>query len=102
MAKSRSTRNTHPAAKTTASQKSRQRKVQRLFQSDVLTALFGRSVGTLITRSLLAVVVIGVLAFIVVGLLRPNAVSTTPSSPGATVGLQIGDVAPNFTLTSLD
>jgi len=76
--------------------------VQRLFQSDVLTAIFGRSVGTLITRSVLAVVVIGVLAFVVAGLLRPSAVSTTPSSPGATVGLQIGDVAPNFTLTSLD
>jgi peroxiredoxin len=76
--------------------------VQRLFQSDVLTALFGRSVGTLVTRSVLAVVVISVLAFIVVGLLRPNAVSTTPSSPGATVGLQVGDAAPNFTLTSLD
>ncbi len=76
--------------------------MQRLFQSDVLTAIFGRSVGTLITRSVLAVVVIGVLAFVVAGLLRPSAVSTTPSSPGATVGLQIGDVAPNFTLTSLD
>jgi peroxiredoxin len=76
--------------------------VQRLFQSDALTALFGRSVGTLSTRSVLAVVVIGVLAFVVAGLLRPSAVSPTPSSPGATVGLQIGDVAPNFTLTTLE
>ena len=76
--------------------------MQRLFQSDALTALFGRSVGTLSTRSVLAVVVIGVLAFVVAGLLRPSAVSPTPSSPGATVGLQIGDVAPNFTLTTLE
>ncbi len=76
--------------------------MQRLFQSDVQTALFGRSVGTLVTRSVLVVVVIGVLAFIVVGLLRPNAVSTIPSAPGTTVGLQIGDAAPNFTLKKLD
>src|SRR5215469_7532067 len=64
MAKSRSARNTRPVAKTTASRKPQQRRVQRLFQSDALTALFGRSRGTLITRSVLAVVVIGVLAFI--------------------------------------
>jgi peroxiredoxin len=102
MAKSRSTRNTRPVAKTPSHWKLQERKVQRLFQSDVLTAIFGRSVGTLITRSVLAVVVIGVLAFIVAGLLRPSAVSTTPSAPGATVGLQIGDVAPNFTLTTLE
>lgn len=76
--------------------------MKRLFQSDVLTTLFGRNLGTLVTRSVLTVVVIGVLAFIVVGLLRPGAASTTPSSAGATVGLQIGDVAPNFTLTTLD
>jgi peroxiredoxin len=102
MAKSRSTRNTRSLAKTPSHRNLQERKVQRLFQSDVLTAIFGRSVGTLITRSVLTVVVIGVLAFIVTGLLRPGAVSITPSSPGATVGLQIGDVAPNFTLTSLD
>src|SRR5260370_22732754 len=74
----------------------------RLFQRPLLRAVFGRSVGTLVKRSVLTVVVIGVLAFIVAGLLRPGAASTTPSSSGATVGLQIGDVAPNFTLTSLD
>lgn len=102
MAKSRSTRNTRSMAKTPTNRNLQERKVQRLFQSDVLTALFGRSGGTLITRSVLAVVVIGVLAFIVAGLLRPSAVSPTPSSPGTTIGLQIGDVAPNFTLTSLD
>jgi peroxiredoxin len=89
-------------AKAPSNRKLQERKVQQLFQSDVLTALFGRSVGTLVTRSMLAVVVIGVLAFIVAELLRPSGVSTTPSSPGTTIGLQIGDVAPNFTLTSLD
>jgi peroxiredoxin len=76
--------------------------MKRLFQSDILTALFGRNVGTLVTRSVLTVVVIGVLAFIVVGLLRPSAASTTPSPPGTTVGLLVGDVAPDFTLTLLD
>src|SRR5215470_16068647 len=102
MAKSRSTRNTRPMAKTPSDRKPQKRKVQRLFQSDVLTAIFGRSVGTLITRSALTMVVIGVLALLVVGLLHPNTVSPTPSSPGATVGLQVGDAAPNFTLKTLD
>ncbi len=102
MAKSRSTRNTRSMTKTPSNRKLQERKVQRLFQSNALTAIFGRSRGTLITRSVLVVVVIGVLAFIVVGLLRPNAVSPTTSSLGTTVGLQIGDAAPNFTLKTLD
>jgi len=102
MANTRSHRTTHSVAKTSSSRKLQQRTMPRLFQNTLLTALFGRSVGTLVTRSVLTMVVIGVLAFVVAGLLRPGAASTTPSSPGATVGLQIGDVAPNFTLTSLD
>jgi peroxiredoxin len=102
MANTRSTRNARTVAKTSSGRKPQQRNMQRLFQSSTLTALFGRNVGTLVTRSVLAVVVIGVLAFIVAGLLRPGAASPTPSSSGATVGLQIGDVAPNFTLTTLE
>lgn len=79
--------------------------MQRLFQSDVLTAIFGRSVRTLITRSVLIVAALGLLAIIAVGLLRPGAAptgSSTASSSGAPVGLQVGDAAPNFTLKTLD
>ncbi len=105
MAKSRSTRNTRPVAKTPSNRKLQERKVQRLFQSDVLTAIFGRSVGTLITRSALIVAAVGLLAIIGVGLLRPgtpNISSSTSSSSGAPVGIQVGDAAPNFTLTTLN
>ena len=80
--------------------------MQRLFQSDVLTALFGRSVGTLITRSVLIVAAVGLLAIIAVGLLHPGPTptgsSSTSTSSGAPVGLQVGDAAPNFTLKTLD
>jgi peroxiredoxin len=92
-------------AKTTASRKPQQRKVQRLFQSDVLTAIFGRNVGTLITRSILFVASLALLAIITVGLLRPGSaspISHSTSSAGAPVGLQVGDAAPNFTLTTLN
>jgi peroxiredoxin len=106
MAKSRSTRKTRRVAKTTASQKPQQRKVQRLFQSDVLTALFGRSVGKLVMRSVLIVAAVGLLTIIAVGLLHPGstptASSSTSTSSGAPVGLQVGDAAPNFTLKTLD
>jgi peroxiredoxin len=106
MAKTRSTRKTQPMVKTPSHRKVQQRKGQRLFQSDVLTALFGRSVGTLIMRSALTIAAIGLVALIMVGLLRPSSTlpaSTAPSSSsGAPVGLQVGDVAPNFTLTALD
>ena len=106
MAKTRSTRNTHPMVKTPSNRKAQQRKVQRLFQSDVLTAIFGRSVGTLIMRSALTSATIGLAALLMVGILRPSATfpasTSTSSLSGAPVGLQVGDVAPNFTLTSLD
>ncbi len=103
MARTNSRRGPRSTVRPSSSRKPQQRRnMKRLFQSDVLTTLFGRNLGTLVTRSVLTVVVIGVLAFIVAGLLRPGAASTTPSSSGATVGLQIGDVAPNFRLTSLD
>jgi len=67
--------------------------MHRLFQNDGLTALFGRTVGTLVTRSVIAVAVIGLLTIIGVGLLHPG---------GASTGLGVGDAAPNFTLTTLD
>ena len=79
--------------------------MQRLFQSDVLTAIFGRNVGTLITRSILFVASLCLLAIIMVGLLRPGSaspISPSTSSPGAPIGLQVGDAAPNFTLKTLD
>lgn len=106
MAKTRSTRNTQPVVKTPSHRKVQQRKVQRLFQSDVLTALFGRSVGPLIMRSALTIAALGLVALIIVGLLRPSstfpASTASSSSSGALVGFQVGDVAPNFTLTTLD
>jgi peroxiredoxin len=107
MAKTRSPRNTHPMVKTPSNRKVQQRKVQRLFQSNTLTALFGRSVGTLVTRVVFIVAALGALAIITVGLLRPTTAPGTPSSAlqsssNAPVGFQVGDVAPNFTLTTLD
>jgi peroxiredoxin len=106
MAKTRSTRNTQPMLKTSSNRRVQQRKVQRLFQSDLLTAIFGRSVGTLIMRSALTIAAIGLVALIMVGLLRPSSTLTastsTSSSSGAPVGFQVGDAAPNFTLTTLD
>ncbi len=92
-----------PRGNTQGNRKSQQRKVQRLFGSNTLTALFGRSVTTLITRSIFMLVIVGVLAFIVVGLLHPTTTSGVSSSAAnAPIGLQVGDAAPNFTLTSPD
>src|SRR5690242_9276531 len=92
-------------AKTPSNRKAQQRKVQRLFQSDLLTAIFGRSIGTLVMRIVLIVAAVGLLAIIAVGLLHPGsnptATSSTSSLSGAPVGLQVGDAAPNFTLTTL-
>lgn len=105
MAKTRSTRNTHAMAKSPSNSKTQQRKVHLLFQSNLLTSIFGRSVGTLITRSMMLVVAVGLLAIFTVSLLRPGSASTvspTTTSSSAPVGLQVGDAAPNFTLTTLD
>ncbi len=105
MAKSRSTRNTRPVAITPSNRKLQAREAQRPFQSDVLTAIFGRSSGTLVMRSVLIVAAVGLLAIIGIGLLRPgtpNISSSTSSRSGAPVGTQVGDAAPNFTLKTLD
>lgn len=91
-------------ASASSNRRSQRRRQKRLFQSNTLTALFGRSAGTLVTRVILIVAAIAALAIITVGLLRPNttASNTRQSSSSAPVGLQIGDAAPNFTLTTLD
>ena len=106
MAHARSSRRIRYVAKTPSHRKPQERKVQRLFQSDVLTAIFGRSRGTLVMRSMLIVAAVGLLATIAVGLLHPGSTptisSSTSSSSGAPVGLQVGNAAPNFTLTTLD
>ncbi len=94
-------------AHASSNRRPQRRRQKRLFQSNTLTALFGRSVGTLVTRVVFIVAAIGALAIITVGLLRPTTAhgttsSTLQSSSSASVGFQVGDVAPNFTLTTLD
>src|SRR5919109_1875220 len=49
-----------PRTNSQGNRRSQQRKVQRLFQSNMLTALFGRSVSTLVTRIILTLVTVGV------------------------------------------
>ncbi len=80
---------------------------RRLFQSRALTALFGSSVATMVTRMVVVLVAVGTLAIITVGLLRPNTPAMPTliagSSPShSNVGLLVGNMAPNFTLISLD
>ncbi len=94
MARTNSYRDPRSTVRPSSNRKPQQpRKVPRLFQNTLLTALFGRSVGTLVTRVALFVAVLGALAVIGVGLLHPGTAST---------GLGVGNVAPDFTLTSLD
>lgn len=91
-------------AKPQSKRRPQRRRERRLFQSDSLTAVFGRSVATMTTRIVLSLATVGVLVFIGVGLLTPKAASTdsATSSSSASVGLQVGNTAPNFTLTALD
>ncbi|GAC1463299.1 MAG: hypothetical protein PVSMB5_02660 [Ktedonobacteraceae bacterium] len=64
----------------------------------------------LLTRGIIVTVVIGTLAIITLGLLQPaqsnqsNPVNGAgkQTRPGMQVGLQKGDAAPNFTLTTMD
>ncbi len=94
MARTNPRRDARSPGRPSPDRKPRQRrKMHRLFQNDGLTALFGRTVGTLVTRSVIAVAVIGLLTIIGVGLLHPG---------GASTGLGVGDAAPNFSLTTLD
>jgi peroxiredoxin len=79
-----------------------QPEARRLFQSHTLTAIFGRSVATLLMRSVFILVVASLPAILVGGLLIPGAASTGKFASHAPVGIQVGDAAPNFTLTTLD
>ncbi len=55
------------------------------------------------TRIIVVLAMIGTLAIIIAGLLRPNAPqATSATSAGAPASLQVGSIAPNFTLTTLD
>lgn len=89
-------------AYTRPNRKPGRRRVQRLFQSDTLTAFFGRSVATMVTRSILILAAVSAVAFIAIGLLTPKATSTAVVSSSVDVGLQVGNIAPNFTLTALN
>jgi peroxiredoxin len=88
-------------AQTPPDPESSQPEARRLFQSNTLTAIFGRSVATVLTRSVSVLVVAGLLAIMVRGLLTPGVASKTTSASHAPVGIQVGDAAPNFTLTTL-
>lgn len=63
--------------------------------------------GKILTRGIIVLVVIGTLAIITAGLLRPAPSISANINNGraghtAQVGLQKGDAAPNFTLTTAD
>src|SRR5260370_25485278 len=93
-------------AHASSNRRPQRRRQKRLFQGNTLTALFGRSVGTLVTRVVFIVSAIGALAIITVGLLRPTTHPRTPSSTlqyssSAPVGFQAGHRAPHFTLPTL-
>ena len=80
---------------------------QPLFKSRVLTALFGYSVTSLLTRLILITATIGTLTIITVGIVSPASGSSysqknTQNAQSTTVGFQVGDAAPNFTLVTLN
>lgn len=82
------------------------RESERLFQSSILTVIFGQSVAEMVIRLIFMVAAVGTLAVIAIGVLSPTPPATsssaTLSSAGHPVGLQVGDTAPNFTLTTPD
>jgi len=92
-------------AQARSTEKSPEDKAGRLFQSNILTAIFGRSRATLVTHSIFIVVIVGGLALITVGLLSPrtslNWSATRGPLANVPIGLQVGDRAPDFTLTNL-
>ncbi|HLZ60117.1 MAG TPA: peroxiredoxin family protein [Ktedonosporobacter sp.] len=66
----------------------------------------GPTPATIVMRIILIVVVLGTLAIITAGVLSPTTtLVVSPVAPSThnslTVGLQVGDAAPNFTLTDL-
>ncbi len=63
----------------------------------------GPRVASMTTRIIVVLAVIGTLAIIIAGLLRPNGPqATSATSAGAPASLQVGSIAPNFTLTTLE
>lgn len=74
-----------------------------LFQNKGFTAIFGQNVTSLVTRVIVMVLCIGTLAIIALGLFSPNAPTITSRNPSqGSVGLDVGDAAPNFTLATLN
>jgi peroxiredoxin len=78
-----------------------------LFRNQALTTLFGTDRSTMIIRVVMLVAAIGTLAIITVGLLQPNPSFSVPintsistHSSQVAVGLQVGNAAPNFTLST--
>lgn len=71
-----------------------------------LAAMSGRTPGTAATRTLLLVAAVGTLAIILAGVLTPGPSPaipvTTTTGEGPTVGFEIGNEAPNFTLPTLN
>ena len=64
----------------------------RLFQNETLTTIFGPNFAMIATRVIIMLAVAGTLVIIAAGLLRPNASQST--------SIQVGAVAPAFTLTA--
>jgi len=62
----------------------------RLFQNETLTTIFGPNFAMIATRVIIMLAVAGTLVIIAAGLLRPNASQST--------SIQVGSVAPAFTL----
>ncbi len=71
----------------------------RLFQHETFTSIFGPNFATMATRVIIMLAVAGTLVIIAAGLLRPNAPQST-SIQARSSSIQIGAVAPAFTLTT--
>lgn len=74
-----------------------------LFQNKIFTAVFGQNATSLVTRMIVMILCVGTLAIIVLGLFSPNAPAiSSHNSSQSSVGLDVGDAAPNFTLATLN
>src|SRR5689334_7653266 len=73
------------------------------FQKKGFTAIFGQNVTSLVTRVISIILCVGTLAIIALGLFSPNVPSiTSHNTSQSSVGLDVGDAAPNFTLATLN
>jgi peroxiredoxin len=78
-------------------------KIPYPFQRKLQSAFSGPNGAKMTTRIIVVLAVIGALAIIIAGLLRPNTPqATSTTSASAPASLQVGSLAPNFTLTTLD